>query len=304
MALPPLKADGLAFAIIGAGNNKQLVLSWNDNSINETAFLVQKSADGVAWTDVGVSQSPLDQLNVHGIRSFTDTTFNASVPTLYRVVAQNSVGYGLEYPTMTVQSVSDSLGVNAPAAPTNLAATVQAGSQVSLTFRDNATNEAGFSIERSTNGIDFVVIGTAPARNNTGNVTFIDNSVLPETTFIYRVAAFNLAGSSAYSNTAQVYVPGALPLAPSSLTATLQAGPQIGLAFIDNATNEAGFVLERSVNGGPFVLLVNLAARNNTGNVTSIDNGILPGTTYQYRVAAVNSAGQSAFAVSNTPHHP
>ena len=64
-----------------------------------------------------------------------------------------------------------------PAAPTNLAATLQAGPQVRLTWRDNATNESGFVIERSTDGVNFTQIATAPARSNTGNVTFTDTTV-------------------------------------------------------------------------------------------------------------------------------
>ena len=105
---------------------------------------------------------------------------------------------------MTVQSISDELALGtAPAAPTNLVATLQAGPQVRLTWRDNATNESGFVIERSTDGVNFTQIATAPARNNTGNVTFTDTTVKAAQTtqsYTYRVAAGNVAGLSAYSN--------------------------------------------------------------------------------------------------------
>ena len=50
---------------------------------------------------------------------------------------------------MTAKSTSATLGVNAPAAPTTLTATLPAGPRVSLTWRDNATNETGFVVERS-----------------------------------------------------------------------------------------------------------------------------------------------------------
>ena len=78
---------------------------------------------------------------------------------------------------MTVQSVSRPAAASTPpAAPTNLTATLQAGPQVSLTWTDNATNETGFVVERSTNGGAFTQIATAPARNNTGNVTYVDTT--------------------------------------------------------------------------------------------------------------------------------
>ena len=41
LALPPIAPDGLACAITGSGSGTRLVLSWNDNSINETSFVVQ-----------------------------------------------------------------------------------------------------------------------------------------------------------------------------------------------------------------------------------------------------------------------
>ncbi|MEP7134635.1 MAG: multicopper oxidase domain-containing protein [Chloroflexota bacterium] len=302
LVLPPNKADGLAFSFTGNGNSRRIVVTWNDNSITETSFQVQRTTDGTTWTTVGTILSPLDQSNTHGIRSFTDTTSNANTAYLYRVVALNAVGYGSGFPTMTAQSVSASVGVNAPAAPTTLTATLQSGPQVGLTWRDNATSETGFIIERATNGGAFTQIATAPARNNTGNVTFVDTTVqqgLATNTYVYRVAATNIAGLSAYTNTAQVVIAAATPpAAPNNAVATLQAGPQIRVTFNDNANNEAGFVLERSDNGGAFAVLANLGVRAGTGSVAYTDTAIQTGHTYQYRVKATNAAGSSAYATT------
>ena len=52
VAVPPIAPDGLSYAFTGSGNNTRVVLTWNDNSINETSFLVQRSPDGLAWTDL------------------------------------------------------------------------------------------------------------------------------------------------------------------------------------------------------------------------------------------------------------
>ena len=53
--------------------------------------------------------SPLNVANVHQNRQFTDQSqFNPTTTVrLYRVVARNTAGYGAEFPSMTVQSVSD-----------------------------------------------------------------------------------------------------------------------------------------------------------------------------------------------------
>ena len=73
---------------------------------------------------------------------------------------------------------------------------------------------------------------------------------------------------------------------------------RVRLTWLDNATNETNFVLERSDNGGAFNFLANVPARNGTGNVTYTDTTVLAGNIYSYRVEAVNVIGPSAY--SNT----
>jgi hypothetical protein len=93
----------------------------------------------------------------------------------------------------------------APAGPSNLTANV-AGAQVMLAWQCNSTNEDGFSIEQSTDGVNFVAIATT----GRGVTTYTDTPAQPGT-YYYRVNAFNLAGVSGYTNIIQVDVPGAPP---------------------------------------------------------------------------------------------
>jgi FtsP/CotA-like multicopper oxidase with cupredoxin domain len=304
LALPPIAPDGLTGVSTGSGSGRRLVLTWNDNSITETEFVIQSLTWPNTWTDVGRVLSPLNQPNNHGLRSFTvPGTYNPSLAYSLRVVAQNTVGYGLEFPTMTAKSFSNVIALGTiPAAPTNLTATLQSGPQVRLTWRDNATNESGFVIERSTDGVTFAQIGTAPARSNTGNVTFTDTTLRAAqttATYTYRVMAANVAGPSAPTNTVSVVVGVvSIPVAPTTLTATLQAGPLVQLTWTDNAVNETGFRIERSVNGGAFALLATASPLATTGTVTFNDTAVQPAptnVTYAYRVAAVNVGGTSAF---------
>jgi hypothetical protein len=295
VALPPIKADGLSYTIIGNGNKRQVVLSWNDNSINETSFLVQSLNANGSWSDVGPVVSPLDQANTHGTRSFTvPTFFNPNLGYQYRVVAQNTIGYGSGFPTLTVKSISDPLPVNLPAAPTALTAVLQSGPQIRLTWTDNATSETGFVIERSADGVAFAQIGTAPARNNTGSVTFIDNTFplgATNATFTYRVAAVNLAGSSNYAVSAAVLVP-AVPALPGNLTAVI--GPNnnnsrsVILNWTDNSTNETGFTVQRATNAAftSGVSSIPVGANLQTLPVT----GLSRNTAYYFRIRANNGA--------------
>ena len=105
MAMPPITPNGLAFTE-GTGE-----LTWNDNSITETGFVIQRTLDGINWVNLGSIASPLDQANIHEVRTFTDPAYSSLV-VAYRVVAQNTVGYGEAYPEVTVQSISAPLYLN------------------------------------------------------------------------------------------------------------------------------------------------------------------------------------------------
>jgi hypothetical protein len=93
------------------------------------------------------------------------------------------------------------------------------------------------------------------------------------------------------------------PVAPSNLTATPLSTSSIRLAWADNATNESGYLLERSADGTTFTTIATLGA-----NTTAYDDtGLAEGTTYYYRVRAFNVAGQSApsnVAVATTADQP
>lgn len=90
--------------------------------------------------------------------------------------------------------------------------------------------------------------------------------------------------------------PPAAPADPSGLTATAVSSSQINLAWADNATNEDGYKVERCQGSGctNFVQVVQLGA--NTAGYS--DKGLSAGTTYQYRVHAFNSGGDSGYSNS------
>jgi hypothetical protein len=89
--------------------------------------------------------------------------------------------------------------VQVPAAPSDLSATAISANQIDLVWADNAGNEDGFKIERWNEALgEYEEITTVEA-----NVTsFSDTDLSAETTYVYRVRAFNVAGNSDYSNEA------------------------------------------------------------------------------------------------------
>jgi len=86
-----------------------------------------------------------------------------------------------------------------PNAPTSLAATAISTTQINLSWTDNSGNETGFKIERCTGSgcTNFAQIAMVGA-----NVTGYQNTGLSKnTTYVYRVRAYNGSVDSAYSNT-------------------------------------------------------------------------------------------------------
>ncbi len=179
-----------------------------------------------------------------------------------------------------------------PAAPGNLVATAVSSSQINLSWTDNSDNETGFMIERCQEAgcNNFAQIATVGE-----NITTYSNSnLLGNTTYTYRVRAYNSGGNSGYSNPASATTPfPPSPAAPGNLVATAVSSSQINLSWTDNSDNETGFMIERCAATCSYISL--------GSNVTSYsDTGLTENTTYTYRVKASNSGGDSAYSNSAT----
>jgi len=186
----------------------------------------------------------------------------------------------------------------APFEPVNLQTTVLPSGYVTLSWTDQANNELGFAIERSTDGFNYVVADTTGADLQ----GYTDRTVRPGTAYYYRVRACNPGGSSGYAYAAAVVnIPLiTLPIAPSNLTGTaLARGSGLSLSWNDRSNNELGFQLERRVNPtgkgalpGPWELVMTLEP-----NATRyVDSAVASLTSYSYRLRAYNLAGISAYS--------
>jgi len=274
---PPAPPSGLTAA---SSASSQINLSWTDNSVNENGFSLERSPNGIdGWLEVAFASA--------NTTSLTDTGLNPNTIYYYRVSAYNVIGSS-SYSNI---SSATTLGLP-PAAPSNLSATAANASQINLTWTDNAANESGFAIERSPNGTDSWLEITILADNST---SYVDTELASGTTFFYRVAAYNMNGSSAFSNVGSATTAEAVPEAPSNLDAVASSASQIDLSWQDNSGNETGFKLERSLDGmAPWAAIATLP-----GNSTNFqDSGVSPGTTYYYRVLSYNTTGSSGY--SNT----
>ena len=219
---------------------------------------------------------PLGNGNTHGVRTYTDTTSNGTTAYKYQIVAENVVGYGSGMPSMTVSSSTAVLGVNVPTAPTGLAATLAgtgAAPRVNLTWQDTATERG--AVHRP--AVQLTTVRPSPSsplsapKTGTGSVTYADTTVALNSSYVYRVAADNVAGTSAWSNPVTVRV--AAPAAPVILTGTaVRAGSNeratITWAAVPFATS---YVIQWSTN--PHVRHRITAVHRAPGAVTTYTTG-------------------------------
>jgi hypothetical protein len=306
-AMPPRAPTNLGGTWNGNANNPRITLNWTDNSGYEVGFTVQRALDA-NFTSGLVTLATLPAAAGAGTTvTYIDTTPARNSAYYYRVLANSAVvgdASMANFPTMSADSVSNTspriqtyASATVPADPTTLTAVPQAGPRVSLTWRDNATNETGFVVERAANGGAWVQIATAPARNNTGNVTFVDTTVAWGTTYLYRVAAFNGAGPSLnYAPTTggvSAVVP-ALPAAPTSATVSVvKAGGNNYTATLNwvSAVDPTSFTIQRATN---LSFTTGLNTSTVAGNLRTTTQTISRNTTYYYRIRANNNLGGSS----------
>lgn len=270
-------------------SSSRIDLSWADVSDNESGFEIERSADGRNFSKIADANS--------NATTYSNVGLNAQTRYWYRVRAKNGAGFSGYSNTADATTLAPP--VNAPRPPSALTLSVVSASQINLSWTDNADNETGFEVERSTDGTNFTKISDL----SSNTTSFNSNGLTSATRYWYRVRALNSGGASAYSNVADATTSQLAPAAPARLTATSMSYQQVDLSWTDISANENTFHIERSTDGTSFTEIATV-----TANSTSYqDKTVLPVTRYFYRVKASNAIGSSPFsnvAEVTTPQAP
>lgn len=225
----PTPAFGVATNLIVWGNSNNVVITNTSSLAIEYSDLAGTNFPGTG----NISSDPLFRNP-----AAHDYRLSAGSPALG--TGAGSVDMGVPFPVGGI-----------PAQPLRLAAQALSTNQILLTWIDDADNDAGTLVQRSTNGSQWQVIGLVE-----GNATsYSDFTAQFDQPYYYRVRATNQAGVSAFSNPARAVLSG-----PSSSV----GGPLNG----NTVWSGTIYVVAAVTVPGPFTLTIS------PGTIVRLTNGV------------------------------
>jgi YD repeat-containing protein len=187
-----------------------------------------------------------------------------------------------------------------PTAPANVVATATSQSQIGLTWSESTDNVdvTGYELHRCAGAgcANFTTIGTTAA------TTYPDSGLAQNTTYRYRLRAYDAAGNfSSYSEIASstTAADATPPSVPGTLSVSAASGTQANLTWgastDSGGSNLSGYKVERCQGSG----CSGFAQIAVTASTNYPDTTLSSGVTYQYRVRAYDGAGNHS-GYSNT----
>jgi len=161
----------------------------------------------------------------------------------------------------------------------------------------STTRSIFHSSSNTTNSSAFITVGATPTQNTTATSPTTNS-------FAASVLIANLA------NTFYKFTPASTVEAPTALTFSGVTSAGTTVNWVDNSTTEYGFLVTRATDAGFTSGVVTSTVASTTGAATgqaytSVQTGLLPSTTYYYKVQALSegvmSADLTGFQITNAP---
>ena len=264
--------------LLGTASISQVALSWTASAGAATYNVYRGTSPGAE------SASPV----ATGVTSasYTDSGLANGTTYYYTVTAVNSSGTS-GYSNEASATPTTTGGV--PPAPTGLSATPGNG-QVVLSWTASA-GASSYNIFRGNSaGGESSVASPSGVTTTSYTVTGLANGK----TYYFRISAVNSSGSSGYSNEAST-APSSTPLpsAPTGLTAT-PGNAQVSLHWTGGSGATSYNVYRGTTAGGESTMPV--ASGITELGYIDVGTGLVNGTTYYYRIVAVNATGDSGYS--------
>jgi fibronectin type 3 domain-containing protein/regulation of enolase protein 1 (concanavalin A-like superfamily) len=247
------------------GNKFTWTPVWLRLQRNGSTFTASQSSDGVTWFTIGTSTFTMSNNYYVGLSvcaGSTSGTLNTSV----------------------FDHVTTVGGGTAPIAPKTFTATSVNSSRISLSWSSSSAT-TGYDLRRSTSSAGPY---TLVASSITGT-TYADSNLEPNTMYYYSLKSANIMGESADSIQTNTQTSAlSLPPAPTGLTA-VTGNSKVVLNWTATDQSPSSYNVMRSTTlSGTYTLI----ASPKTNSYT--DNTAVNGSTYFYKISAVNIVGEGA----------
>ncbi|MFM7138181.1 MAG: fibronectin type III domain-containing protein, partial [Planctomycetota bacterium] len=280
--LQPLLDPGAVTDVVAAPAYQAVALTWlppANTAVPVTGYVVRRSDDsGNSWSTPLATGSTATQFTYPGLTQ--------PVPLVFQVAAVNANGQG-PWSTASAPVTPDTV----PAAPSRLRAL--AGDRTVLLSWNPPADLAGgtlsgYRIEYQVgSGTDWIV-HTASTGTTATQLTIVN--LVNGTSYRFRVAAITQLGVGVPSQATADVIPFTVPGAALGLVAAAGNGTA-SLAWqppaVDGGRRIVGYRIEASGQSGWYELVANTGTTA-TGYAAT---GLVNGTTYLFRVAAINAAG-------------
>jgi fibronectin type 3 domain-containing protein len=298
-ATPQATVPSAPTGLVASAGDGKVMLSWTvpnlDGGSPITGYNVYRST-----TPGGEGSTPY----ATAVSStYTDSAATNGTKYYYTVAAVNAVGTG---PQSGEANATPQAAATVPSAPQGLTAT-GSNQAVQLSWSAPASNGGAtvtsYNVYRSTTAGGE---GSTPVATGVTGTSYTDNPLTNGTTYYYTVAAVNAVGTGPQSTEANAAPKAGAPTAPLGLTASAGNG-SVSLSWSAPTSNGGSAITGYNVYRGtsPGGEATTPVTTGVTGT-SFTDTGLANGTTYYYKVAAVNSAGTSppSNEASATPQVP
>lgn len=163
-------------------------LTWQDNSIGELAYRIDRKIGNNIWEENHLLYIPNPNNGYGSLENCVDYIETVEDTIFYRICILNGKSRSIYNETSIFTNMLP---------PDNLVATLEENN-IRLNWIENCQIETGFIIERKSHGEEYGVIDFVGANIT----TWLDNNLDPSHIYYYRVKMFSDVFSSDYSNTA------------------------------------------------------------------------------------------------------
>jgi titin len=294
----PFSVPGQPTSLSGTAGINQVALSWLAPASNGGAviadYVVEYSTNsGTTWVTFVDAVSASESATVTGLINGTGYIF--------RVTAKNTAGNG------TASSTTSAIVPRTmPSAAQSVAGT-SGNAQARLTWSAPVTTGGSavldYEIQYSSNGTTWTTFSDSVSTSTSVTVTGLTNG----TAYTFRVAAINGAGLGTFSTASSSVTPFTTSGTPTSVVPTRGDG-QVSLSWTAPTSNGGSGIIQYRVQfaaeGSDDYSTWSSAISTLSASTTYVVTGLTNGTSYKFRVVAVNAAGNGAYSSASSAVTP